>query len=151
MKIVETPNIAIISKDESFHAFLKYHFEDCYDLHHIENERDAASKVKAMQPAIIIASNDAGLDFLVESKSISPKSQRILMTDNPSKLDFEKAVNRAEVFRMMSLPFDVDKVSRIFDEATLIYAERIERENETERLRKVSQQLEFQLRQSLIG
>ena len=73
------------------------------------------------------------------------------MTDNPSKLDFEKAVNRAEVFRMMSLPFDVDKVSRIFDEATLIYAERIERENETERLRKVSQQLEFQLRQSLIG
>lgn len=156
MKIVETPHILVISNDEAFHAFLKYHFDDCYELHCIESIDKAMKLVSKLQPATIIASskvgdNQTGVDVLAKTREISPKSNRILMTDDNTTTDFEKAINLANVFRVVSLPFEVDKISRILDESTLAYAERIEREQEIERLTRTSQQLEFQLRQSLIG
>lgn len=156
MKIIETPDIVVVSNDESFHAFLKFHFDDCYHLHCFESEKEAFQQTEKLQPAIIISSSKiggkfSGVDVLSKSKSISPLSKRILMSDDLTSADMEKVVNEAQVFRVLSLPFDVEKITRVLDEAILAYAERMEREKEMERLTTLSQQLEFQLRQSLIS
>lgn len=79
----------------------------------IETALDAESALKlfdTFRPAVVISDfrmpGMNGVDFLARVKDLSPDTQRIMLTGQADQQAIEEAINRSEVFRFISKPWN---------------------------------------------
>lgn len=99
------------------------------------------------QPAVVISDfrmpGMNGVEFLARVKEVSPHTQRIMLTGQADQLAIEEAINRSEVFRFISKPWNDAQllltVRSAFEQHHLV--------TENERLYKLTQDQNIELRQ----
>ncbi len=116
----------------------------------IETALDAEAALKAFErfrPAVVISDfrmpGMNGVDFLAKVKELDPKTQRIMLTGQADQHAIEEAINRSEVFRFISKPWNDAQllltVKSAFEQHELV--------NDNSRLHDLTQEQNIELRQ----
>ena len=98
------------------------------------------------QPAVVISDfrmpGMNGVEFLARVKEIAPRTQRIMLTGQADQQAIEEAINRSEVFRFITKPWNdaqlILTVKSAFEQHTLV--------SENERLYELTQEQNTELR-----
>ena len=97
----------------------------------IETAPDAEQALELFarfQPAVVMSDfrmpGMNGVEFLARVKEVSPHTQRIMLTGQAVQPALEEAINRSEVFRFISKPWNDSKllltVKSAFEQHTLV-------------------------------
>ncbi|MBX5484356.1 MAG: response regulator [Myxococcaceae bacterium] len=118
----------------------------------------ALEVLRTFRPQVVISDfrmpGMNGVEFLARVKAESPKTQRIMLTGQADQHAIEDAINRSEIFRLVSKPWDdaqlVLTVHSAFEQVAL--AEENERllrltQSQNEELRRLNAELEERVRQ----
>lgn len=92
-----------------------------------------------------------GIEFFQKVKVSHPHPIRVLLTGYADINAVIDAINKGEVYRYVTKPWNTDEVKTIINNAFEIFKLREENRILTERLVKANEQLEFLLRQNLIS
>lgn len=92
-----------------------------------------------------------GVEFLEEIKGTSPKSVRILLTGFADIQAVMDAINKGEVYRYLTKPWDEAYLKRTIDDGVELFRLRERNEFKTNSILKINEQLEFLARQNLIS
>lgn len=106
------------------------------------NGVEAVEQLKKYAPVSLIISDHKmplmkGTDFLRIAKELSPLTPRIMVTAYQGSEMMEDSINKAEVFRFLTKPIDVNEVLEVTNLALANYAEavgNIEKESEKDQL-----------------
>ena len=90
-----------------------------------------------------------GVEFLESILDEFPESMRILVTGYTDVGAVIDAINKGQVYRYVSKPWDNDDLRNIITQSAEVYRLRKEKRVLTEDLIRVQKQLEFMLRQKL--
>lgn len=90
-----------------------------------------------------------GVEFLASIKDEFPDCMRILVTGYSDLNAVIDAINKGEVYRYVSKPWENDDLKILIHQAYEVYRLRRENKELTATLLRVNQQLEFMLRQKL--
>ena len=93
----------------------------------------------------------SGIEFLAKAKEIIPEGIRILLTGYSDINAVIDAINKGEVYRYVSKPWNEEDLKQIIAQGCELFSLRKENVELTEKLKSVNQQLEFLLRQKLIS
>ncbi|MFZ5440958.1 MAG: ATP-binding protein [Myxococcota bacterium] len=115
----------------------------------IETALDAEAALKVFErfrPAVVISDfrmpGMNGVDFLAKVKELDPHTQRIMLTGQADQHAIEEAINRSEVFRFISKPWNDAQllltVKSAFEQHELV--------SDNERLHELTQQQNAELR-----
>jgi two-component system NtrC family sensor kinase len=116
----------------------------------IETALDAEAALKVFEqfhPAVVISDfrmpGMNGVDFLARVKELDPSTQRIMLTGQADQHAIEEAINRSEVFRFISKPWNDAQllltVKSAFEQHELVA--------DNQRLHELTQQQNTELRQ----
>lgn len=92
-----------------------------------------------------------GVQFFSEIKTTNPEPIRILLTGYSDMEAVIDAINKGEVYRYLTKPWDSDYMKSILQQAMEIYDLRKENKKLISDLKKANEQLEFYLRQKLLS
>lgn len=92
-----------------------------------------------------------GIEFLQQAKVKYPEPIRILLTGYADINAVIDAINKGEVYRYVTKPWNTDELKTIIIAADEIFKLRKENKVLTEKLIKTNEQLEFLLRQNLLS
>jgi response regulator RpfG family c-di-GMP phosphodiesterase len=92
-----------------------------------------------------------GVEFLETIKSESPMSVRMLLTGFADISAVMDAINKGEVYRYLTKPWDEPYLKRTIDDGVELHRLRVKNDFKTNGLMKVNKQLEFLARQNLIS
>lgn len=92
-----------------------------------------------------------GIEFLQQAKVKYPEPIRILLTGYADINAVIDAINKGEVYRYVTKPWNTDELKTIIIAADEIFKLRKENKILTEKLIKTNEQLEFLLRQNLLS
>jgi len=116
----------------------------------IETAIDAETALQIFpkfQPAVVISDfrmpGMNGVDFLARVKELSPNTQRIMLTGQADQQAIEEAINRSEVFRFISKPWNDGQLLLTVKSAF----EQHELESDNKRLHELTQAQNVELRQ----
>lgn len=91
-----------------------------------------------------------GVEFFEEIKEIHPSTIRILITAFSNIQAVIDAINKGNVYRYVTKPWDTDELQSIIVSSYEVYRLRKENKMLTESLLQANKQLEFMLRQKLL-
>ena len=94
---------------------------------------------------------ETGTEFLTKMKEKYPRSIRILMTAFSDIDAVIAAINKAEIFRFLSKPWNEADIDMTIKSAMEIYNLRKQNIEHIEKLHEVNMQLEFMLLQNMIN
>jgi DNA-binding NtrC family response regulator len=93
----------------------------------------------------------SGVEFLESIARDFPNVQRILLTGYSELVPVVEAVNKGQVFRILTKPFNMKEISNMvaeaWDQCKIIF----EKEKLIHQLKRQNQQFEFILRQRLLS
>jgi diguanylate cyclase (GGDEF)-like protein len=92
----------------------------------MENETFAVALSDMQMPGI------NGVDFLEYVKSVSPNTVRIMLTGYADLNSTMAAINKANVHRFLTKPFDIDNLTSILQDALKEYSQSVEKESKSE-------------------
>lgn len=92
-----------------------------------------------------------GVEFLQHVLKKNPDPIRILLTGFADINAVIDAINKGEVYRYLTKPWDADSVRNSIKQAYEVFTLRKENERLVNELKKVNEQLEFVLRQKLLS
>lgn len=92
-----------------------------------------------------------GIEFFQKAKELHSDPIRVLLTGYADINAVIDAINKGEVYRYVTKPWNTDEVKTIIHNAYEIFKLREDNRILTERLIKANEQLEFLLRQNLIS
>lgn len=92
-----------------------------------------------------------GVEFFAEIKESHPEPIRILLTGYSDIQAVVDAINKGEVYRYLTKPWDSGDMKTVIHQAVEIYELRRENKRLMEELKRVNGQLEFYLRQKLLS
>lgn len=92
-----------------------------------------------------------GIEFFQKMLEDFPKPIRILLTSYADINAVIDAINKGEVYRYVTKPWNTDELKNIILAAYEIFSLRKENEELTAQLKKANEQLEFLLRQNMIS
>lgn len=92
-----------------------------------------------------------GIEFLQQVKTRFPEPIRILLTGYADINAVIDAINKGEVYRYVTKPWNTEELNTIINAAEEIFRLRKENKELTEKLIKANDQLEFLLRQNLLS
>ncbi|MEW5738724.1 MAG: ATP-binding protein [Myxococcota bacterium] len=118
-----------------------------WDIETAGNGATGLEVFERFQPDVVISDfrmpGMSGVELLTQVKVRSPRTQRILLTGNADHLALEEAINRSEIFRFISKPWNdaqlVLTVRSAFEQHRLI--------DENERLLRLTQAQNAELRE----
>lgn len=93
----------------------------------------------------------SGIEFLESLVKIYPAPIRILVTGYSDMTAVIDAINKGQVYKYISKPWDINYLKMVLDKAYEVYRLREENKMLTESLIQVNKQLEFMLRQKLLS
>ncbi|UTW64671.1 response regulator [bacterium SCSIO 12741] len=107
-------------------------------------------------PFVVVVSDQrmpetTGIEFFQQIKNEFPEPIRILLTGYADINAVIDAINKGEVYRYLSKPWDEDHLVITLNSAIELFQLREENKLLTEKLKRVNKQLEFLLRQNLIS
>lgn len=92
-----------------------------------------------------------GIELLVEVKKIDPEPMRILLTGYSDINAVIDAINKGQVYRYLSKPWQEDELRNTIESAYEVFHLRRENKELIEKLERANDQLEFLLRQRLLS
>jgi two-component system, NtrC family, sensor kinase len=117
-----------------------------WEIHSASDGETGLVELRAFRPQVVISDfrlpGMSGVEFLARVKDESPRTQRIMLTGQADHHAIEEAVNRSEIFRFISKPWDdaqlVLTVTSAFEQVALL--------EENERLYRLTQEQNQQLK-----
>jgi len=92
-----------------------------------------------------------GVEFFSQLKKTHPEPVRILLTGYSDMQAVVDAINQGEVYRYLTKPWDAPGMIAVINQAVEIFDLRKENKRLVAELKRVNGQLEFYLRQKLLG
>jgi response regulator RpfG family c-di-GMP phosphodiesterase len=92
-----------------------------------------------------------GTELLAKAAIEYPEQVRILLTGFSDIEALKDAVNRGQIFRYLSKPWNDDELKKTIEDSYLIYHIKKEEHEKNEKLILTNEQLEFILRQKLLS
>ncbi|MBU1998651.1 MAG: response regulator [Candidatus Omnitrophota bacterium] len=91
-----------------------------------ENSREALEKLKSMGGADVVISDNrlpdfSGIDFLIKVRQLYPATIRILITGYPDLESTIDSINKGQVYRFITKPWDNEEVKIIVKQALDFY------------------------------
>jgi response regulator RpfG family c-di-GMP phosphodiesterase len=116
---------------------------------------EGLSIVKSEFPEIIITDqrmpNMTGIEFLMHVQEENNASMRILLTGYSDIKAVIDAINKGQVYRYLSKPWNEDEIRTTIESAYEVYRLRKQNAELLNELERVNNQLEFLLRQRLLS
>lgn len=123
-----------------------YTAESALDGHRILNEADIHVIITDQRMP-----NMTGIQFLESILRDHPDPIRVLLTGYSDIQAVVDAINRGQVYRYLTKPWNEDEIKLTIQNAFELYSLRKENKELTHKLLKVNKQLEFMLRQQLLS
>lgn len=92
-----------------------------------------------------------GIEFLVEAQKINPEPIRILITGYTDINAVIDAINKGQVYRYLTKPWEYEDLKATIRNAFEVYSLRKENRELLDKLKRANDQLEFLLRQKLLS
>jgi two-component system probable response regulator PhcQ len=91
-----------------------------------ENSREALDKLKSIGGADLVISDNrlpdfSGIDFLIKVKQLYPDTIRILITGHPDLESAIHSINKGQVYRFITKPWDNEEIKIIVKQALDFY------------------------------
>jgi len=154
---MEQKKISVLYVDDEVHNLVSFkaNFRSFYDIHTAESA-EAAKKILQKEKIHIIITdqrmpNITGVEFLESIIPEYPDAIRILLTGYADMEAIIEAINKGQIYRYITKPFVADELKMNIDNAFEIYSLRDENKQLLKSLLQVNEQLEFMLRQKLVG
>jgi response regulator RpfG family c-di-GMP phosphodiesterase len=117
---------------------------------------DEALKLISNQPVEVIVSDQrmpgkTGVEFFQVVKESHPDVMRILLTGYTDINAVIDAINKGQIYYYLTKPWDENLLRRVILNACELFELREENRRLTDELREANEQLEFMLRQKLLG
>ena len=121
-----------------------------------ENGAEEARKILETTPVNIIITDQrmpfmTGVEFLESILSVHPDPIRILLTGFADMNAVIEAVNKGKIFHYLSKPWNEDELDKTIQDAYKVYREKMDSEEEKQKLQTTTEQLEFLVRQKLLS
>lgn len=150
----QKPNIIYIDDERSNLTAFKASFRRHYNIFIADNVKDAKEILDENEIEIILTDQRmpdmTGVEFLQAIIPEHPEPIRILVTGYSDIQSVIDAINKGQVYKYISKPWNNDYLKVAIDKALEVYNLRKENKELTKSLLKANQQLEFMLRQKLI-
>lgn len=153
----EKPSILYVDDEEhNLNAFYAA-FRRRYNITKAIGPKEALEKIEAAETPFEVVISDqrmpemTGVEFLEKIKSHNPASIRILLTGFADINAVVEAINKGEVYRYLTKPWDEESLNRTIIDAVELFRLRYSDVWKTEQLVKMNKKLEFLARQGLIS
>lgn len=149
--------ISILYIDDEVHNLVafKANFRRDYNIFTTESVNEALTLLRENEIQIIITDQrmpgKTGVEFLQEVILEFPEPMRILLTGYSDIEVVIDSINKGQVFRYISKPFNEIELKMILENAMEVYNLRKENKELIKKLFTVNEQLEFMLRQKLLS
>jgi len=148
-------NILYVDDEVDNLKAFKAAFRRDFKIHIVESPAEGR-KVLDEHPIEIILTDQrmpemTGVEFLESIIPDYPNTMRILITGYSDIDAVIDAINKGQVYRYVSKPWNYDDLKMIIESSYEVYKLRKENKELTEKLIQVNNQLEFMLRQKLIS
>jgi two-component system, sensor histidine kinase and response regulator len=148
----ETPKVLFLDDEENILSSLRRLFiDDDLSVLTSASGPEALEMLKRNEVAVIVSDNIMpgmrGIEFLQEAKSISPNSVRIMLTGYAEIKAVMNAINKGEVYRFITKPWDDDELRNTINHSidryriTMLNEELREKKKELEHLNQQKSQL----------
>ena len=149
--------ISILYIDDEVHNLVafKANFRRDYKIFTTESVDEALTLLRENEIQIIITDQrmpgKTGVEFLQDIIKLFPNPIRILLTGYSDIEVVIDSINKGQVFRYISKPFNDMELKMTLENAMEVYNLRKENKELIEKLFTVNEQLEFMLRQKLLS
>ncbi len=151
----EKPGLLCIDDEiHNLRAF-KAAFRREYDVYTALSAADAEQYLEGHDVRVIISDQRmpkmTGVAFFSKIKETHPEAIRILLTGYSDMEAVIDAINKGEVYRYLTKPWDADFMRSVVEQALELFNLRRQNELLVKELTRVNEQLEFYLRQKLLS
>lgn len=149
--------IRILYVDDEVHNLqaFKATYRRIFEVHIAESGKDGMEIFKNNQLDVVITDQRmpemTGIQFLEEIQKINSEPMRILLTGYSDINAVVDAINKGQVYRYLSKPWQEDELRTTIESAFEVFRLRRENKELIEKLAKANEQLEFMLRQRLLS
>jgi len=151
----ERPRVLYLDDDDSNLVSFRANFREQFEVFTSANPVEAYNIIAENKIDIVITDHNmpsmSGVEFLESIAIDYPYVQRILLTGYTELVPVMEAINKGQVFRISTKPFNLKEISRMVAEAWEQCRIIIEREKLINQLKRQNQQFEFILRQRLLS
>ncbi|RJQ21737.1 MAG: response regulator [Nitrospiraceae bacterium] len=125
--LLKTSDTVLFVDDEEYilNAICRIFDDNCIRVLKADNASDALDLFKKEEIAVVISDNQMpgmkGIDFLAQVKTISPDTLKILMTAYVDITVAVDAINKGEVFRFITKPWDDNALIQTVEDAVERY------------------------------
>ncbi len=151
----ERPKVLYLDDDESNLVSFRANFRDQFEVFTSTNPVEAYNMIGEQKIAIVITDHNmpgmSGVEFLESIAHDYPNVQRILLTGFTELVPVMEAINKGQVFRISTKPFNLKEISRMVAEAWEQCRVVLEKDKLIDQLKRQNQQFEFILRQRLLS
>ncbi len=155
MENVEKPKVLYLDDDTSNLVSFRANFRDQFEVFTSSDPVEAYNIINDQNIQIVITDHNmpsmSGVEFLESISRDYPQVQRILLTGYTELVPVMEAINKGQVFRILTKPFNMKEISRMVSEAWDQCRVILEKEKLIQQLKRQNQQFEFILRQRLLS
>jgi len=148
-------NVLYVDDEISNLSAFKASYRRVYNVHIAGSAEEGISILENNDIEIILTDQRmpemTGVEFLQSVITTHPNPIRILVTGYSDISAVIDAVNKGQIYKYISKPWDNDYLRMTIDKAYEVYRLRVENKELTESLIQANKQLEFMLRQKLIS
>jgi response regulator RpfG family c-di-GMP phosphodiesterase len=148
-------NILYIDDEVDNLSGFKAAFRRVYNIYTAESAADGRVILENNEIEIILTDQRmpdmTGIEFLQSIINIYPSPIRILVTGYADINAVINAVNKGQIYRYISKPWNHAEMQMSLEKAYEVYSLRKENEELTKSVIKINKQMEFMLRQKLIS
>jgi DNA-binding NtrC family response regulator len=155
MENEEKPKVLYLDDDTSNLVSFRANFRDQFEVFTSSDPVEAYNMINDQNIQIVITDHNmpsmSGVEFLESISRDYPQVQRILLTGYTELVPVMEAINKGQVFRILTKPFNMKEISRMVSEAWDQCRVILEKEKLIQQLKRQNQQFEFILRQRLLS
>lgn len=149
------PAILYVDDEEHNLVAFKAVLRRDFDVYTAISVRDARKYLDDYQIKIVVSDQrmpqTTGVQFFSEIKSSHPEPIRILLTGYSDMEAVIDSINKGEVYRYLTKPWDSDYMKSILKQALELFDLRSENKKLIADLKETNEKLEFYLRQKLLS
>lgn len=146
-------NILYVDDEPNNLVAFKANFRKQYEIYTAESAADAMQILKENTIHIVISDQRmpdiTGVEFLESIIIEYPNPIRMLLTGYTDIAVVIEAINKGQVYRYISKPFDIDELRITIDNAFEVYSLREENKELMKSLLRVNKQIEYMLRKKI--
>lgn len=156
-KIMTTENISVLYVDDEPNNLSAFRalFRRDFNIHTAISGQEALEIVQKEKIHVVVTDQRmphmTGVEFLQKLLEINSEPIRILLTGYSDINAVIDAINKGQVYRYLTKPWDNDFLKTTIHQAYEVFSLRKENERLVDELKRANEQLEFYLRQKLLS